>query len=184
MAVEQSQLTLRSPFLDNDLVPVAYQAPPGLSVNKVLAFRYIAEHNPALGKISTDRGMINLSGAPAGKFKTFRQEFMPRVEYVFDYGMPAWMTKFDRVLFAPLGVERMFLGMQKFYHFRTWYRDELADTVKSVLLDPRTLGRPYLNGRRVEEIVKAHTTGRGNHTLAIHKLLTSEFIQRQLIEQG
>lgn len=182
MAVEHSQLMLRSPFLDNDLVPVAYQAPPGLSANKVLAFRYIAEHTPALGKIPTDRGMIDLSGAPAGKFKTFCQEFMPRVEYMFDYGMPQWMTKFDRV-FSPLRTERLFLGRQKFYHFRTWYRDELAPYVKEVLLDSRTLGRPYLNGRRVEEIVKAHTSGRGNYTLEIHKLLTSELIQRQLIER-
>lgn len=183
MAVEHSQLTLRSPFLDNDLVAVAYQAPSGLSLNKILAFRYIAEHNPALGTIPTDRGMIDLSGKPAGKLKVFCQEFMPRVEYCFDYGMPARMAKLDRFLFAPLGVERLFLGRQKFYHFRTWYRDELADSVKAVLLDPRTLGRPYLNGKRVEAIVNEHTSGRGNHTLAIHKLLTSEFIQRQLIEQ-
>ena len=84
----------------------------------------------------------------------------------------------------PSHVERLFLGRQKFYHFRTWYRDELAPYVKEVLLDAHTLARPYLNGERVEEIVKAHTSGRANHTLEIHKLLTAELIQRQLIEQG
>ena len=79
-------------------------------------------------------------------------------------------------------MERLFLGIQKFYHFRTWYRDELAPAVKEVLLDPRTLGRPYLNGKRVEQAVLAHTSGRANYTREIHKLLTAELIQRQLIE--
>ena len=182
MAVEHSQLTLRSPFLDNELVAVAYQAPPELSVNKSLAYRYIAEHNPALGKIPTDRGAIGINGAPTSKFTTFRKEFMPRVEYMFDYGMPQWMARIDRFT-APLRVERLFLGRQKFYHFRTWYRDELSSCVREVLLDARTLSRPYLNGKHVEGIVEAHTTGRGNYTLEIHKLLTAELIQRQLIEQ-
>jgi len=52
------------------------------------------------------------------------------------------------------------------------------------LLDPRTLNRPYLNRPYVEAIVKAHVSGRGNHTLELHKLLSSELIQRTLIEQA
>ena len=164
MAVEHSQLTLRSPFLDNELVPVAYQSPPELSVNKALGHRYIDEHNPALAGIPTDRGAVAGNGAPRSRIAAFRQELMPRVEYMFDYGMPQWLAKFDRVL-SPLRVERLFLGRQKFYHFRTWYRDELAHHIKEVLLDARTLGRPYLNGRRVEEIVKAHKRAGGNYTL-------------------
>jgi asparagine synthase (glutamine-hydrolysing) len=182
-AIEQTQLTVRSPFLDNELVAVAYQAPSELAVNKALSHRYIAERNAELAKIPTDRGVIGSNGVPSGKFSVFRQEFMPRAEYVYDYGMPQWLAKLDGWM-RPLHPERLFLGRQKFYHFRVWYRDELSAYVKEVLLDPRTLGRPYLNGRRVEEIVKAHVTGRGNFTLEIHKLLTSELIQRQLIEQN
>jgi len=53
-----------------------------------------------------------------------------------------------------------------------------------VLLDARALGRPYLNRGRVEEMVTAHVKGRGNYTSEIHKLLTSELMQRQLIEQN
>jgi asparagine synthase (glutamine-hydrolysing) len=183
LAVEQSQLTLRSPFLDNELVAVAYQAPSDLSVNKTLAHRYIADHNADLGRIPTDRGVVGNPSPPAGKFSTFCQEFMPRAEYVFDYGMPQWLAKLDGWM-RPLHVERLFLGRQKFYHFRVWYRNELSCYVKEMLLDPSTLGRPYLNGRRVEQIVTAHVEGRGNYTWEIHKLLTSELIQRQLIEQN
>jgi len=108
---------------------------------------------------------------------------MPRAEYVYDYGMPQWLAKADRYL-APLHLERLFLGRQKFTHFRLWYRNELSGYVKELLLDPLTLARPYLNRRNVEEIVAAHLTGRGNYTLEIHKLLTSELIQRSLIHQN
>ena len=182
LAVEQSQVTVRSPFLDNELVALAYASPLQLSVNKALAHRCIAEHNAELDKIPTDRGVVGQNGASMGKLAVFYQEFVPRVEYVCDYGMPQWLAKINRLM-APLHVERLFLGRQKFYHFRVWYRDELSTFVKEVLLDRRTLARPYLNGRRVEKIVTAHVNGWGNYTLEIHKLLTSELILRQLIEQ-
>jgi hypothetical protein len=95
--------------------------------------------------------------------------------------MPNWLAKVDRVL-TPLHLERMFLGLQKYYHFRLWYRFELASQIKDVLLDKKTLERPYLNRPRVEAIVRNHTNGSENHTLAIHKLLTCELLQRHLIE--
>jgi asparagine synthase (glutamine-hydrolysing) len=87
----------------------------------------------------------------------------------------------DRVL-DPLHLDRLFLGTQKFTHFRTWYRHELAPYVKEMLLDSRTLSRPFLNPRRVETMVKEHVTGHGNHTVEIHKLLSVELLHRQLIE--
>jgi asparagine synthase (glutamine-hydrolysing) len=98
-------------------------------------------------------------------------------------GMPQWLARADHVV-APLRLENLFLGRHKFHHFRVYYRDELAGYVQEVLLDPRTLGRPYLNGSGVEEIVRGHTAGYRNHTLEIHRLLTIELVQRQLIEQN
>ena len=183
LAVEQSQLMPRSPYLDNDLVRVAFQSPADLAVNKMLIHRFIKEHNPALAEVPTDRGVVGSRQAKAGRWAVMCQEFMPRAEYAMDYGMPQWLAKMDRLM-APLRWERLFLGQQKFYHFRVWYRDELSAYVKAMLLDSRTLARSYLNRREVERIVLAHTGGYGNHTLEIHKLLTSELIQRQLIEQG
>ena len=182
-AVEQSQLTVRSPFLDNELVKLAYQAPAELSLNKDLTHRLIAECSPELANIPTDRGRMHRKGAATSKLDVFRQEFMPRAEYVYDYGMPQWLAKLDRLM-TPLHIERLFLGRQKFTHFRVWYRNELSNYLKEILLDSRTLSRPYLNGRHVEGAVLAHTSGRGNYTSEIHKLLSSELIQRELIERN
>ena len=180
-AVEQSQLQPRSPYLDNELVALAYQAPRDLSLNKALAHRFIEAHNPAFTGIPTDRGVVGSRQANVGRLGMMRQEFLPKAEYAMDYGMPKWLTRIDGFMRFTRW-ERLFLGRQKFYHFRTWYRDELSDYVRAVLLDPRTLGRPYLNSKRVEQMVNEHTNGRGNYTLEIHKLLTSELIQGALLE--
>ena len=72
---------------------------------------------------------------------------------------------------APLQLERIFLGRHKFLHYRVWYRDALAGYVQQILLDPRTLSRPFLERRNVEAMVKGHVRGNRNSTTAIHKLL-------------
>ena len=63
-----------------------------------------------------------------------------------------------------------------------WYKNALASQVKEVLLDPLTLGRSLFNRERVQYMVESHTRGTGNYTTEIHKLLTCEFIHRQLID--
>ena len=181
-AMESSQLTVRSPYLDNDVVALAYQAPMDLAVNQRLAERLIAEGNPALAAFPTDRGPLGRPGV-FGKLAERYQEFTFKADYAYDYGMPQWLTNLDRVL-APLHLERTFLGRHKYYHFRYWYRNQLAPFVKEVLLDPRALARPYLENRRTEEMVNAHVSGHGNYTMEIHSLLTTELMQQQLIEQN
>jgi len=181
-ALERSQLTMRSPFLDNDLVSLAYQAPPDLARSRELSLRLIADGDPALARIPTDRGALYRPVPVVTALNHFYQEFVFRAEYAYDYGMPQWLARLDH-LFSGLHLEKAFLGRHKFYHFRIWYRDELSKYVQDFLLDPRTLKRPYLQGRRIEEIVKGHISGHQNYTEEINWLLTSELIQRHLIEQ-
>jgi asparagine synthase (glutamine-hydrolysing) len=182
LALERTQLTQRTPYLDNDLVALAYQAPPDLARSIKLSLRLIAEGNPALARIPTDRGVLYRPVPLVTGLKHSYQEVTFKADYAYDYGMPQWLARLDH-LFAPLHLERMFLGRHKFYHFRIWYRNELSKYVKGILLDSRTLARPYLNGRRLEEIVNSHIKGNRNYTEEIHWVLTSELIQRQLIEQ-
>jgi asparagine synthase (glutamine-hydrolysing) len=182
LALEQSQLTIRSPYLDNELVAAAFQAPLDLPTNQRLAARLIADGNPELVSFPTDRGPLGRRGL-LGKISEEFEEFTFKAEYAFDYGMPQWLVKVDRAL-APLHLEKLFLGRHKYYHYRYWYRHQLAPFVKEILLDPRTLSRPYLNGSSVDKMVNAHVSGTGNYTSEIHLLLTSELIQRTLIEQA
>jgi asparagine synthase (glutamine-hydrolysing) len=54
--------------------------------------------------------------------------------------------------------------------------------VREILLDGRTLSRPYLDAKTVEAIVNGHTKGGLNYTSAIHKLLTLELLHRLFLD--
>lgn len=182
LASEQSQLMLRSPYLDNDLVSLVYRTPMGARDSKELSWRLIEDGNPALRTIPTDRGYGGRLRFPLPNFVRYYQEFFFRAEYAYNYGMPQWLAMLDYT-FKTVHFENLFLGRHKFYHFRLWYRDSLSSYVKAILLDDTTLTRPYLNKTHVEHVVESHTMGYRNYTTEITKLLTLELIQRLLIEQ-
>jgi asparagine synthase (glutamine-hydrolysing) len=53
-----------------------------------------------------------------------------------------------------------------------------------MLLDSRTLKRPYLNPAAVEAVVHCHVTGQKNYTSEIHQLLTLELMHRQFLDSS
>jgi len=179
-AVEQSQVTIRSPFLDNELAALAFQVPLGIATSPEPSLRLIAAGNPLLGRIPTDRGITYPAGRALNRLHRSIQEFLAKAEYAYDYGMPDWLARTDRIL-APLQLGRLFLGRQKFCHFRSWYRRPLAGYVEQVLLDPRSRSRGYINNGALEKMVTAHVRGTQNSTVEIHKLLSLELIQRLLL---
>jgi len=178
---EQSQLTLRTPYMDNDLVALAYRLQADARKDKQMSLRLIADGNPTLAKFPTDKGLDAKSIFPISSIRHLLYEFLAKAEYAYDYGMPQRLAKIDCAL-KFLHFEKLFLGRHKFYHFRLWYRDILSDYVKAILLDQRTLNRSYLNRTAVERVVNDHTKGYQNFTTEITQLLTIELIQRQLIE--
>jgi asparagine synthase (glutamine-hydrolysing) len=180
-SVEQSQLTIRSPYLDNDLVALMYQAPRELIDSPVPTLRLIAEGNLSLSRIPTDRGLLYKPIPLLSKGNHLCQIFTAKAEYAYDYGMPQWLSAIDQRL-SPLHLEHLFLGRHKFCHFRVWYRDKLSQYVKEILLDSRSLARPYVNKRNIEMMVEKHTSGKRNYTSELHRLLTAELLQRRLIE--
>ena len=182
LMLEETQLTMRTPFLDNDLVRTVFRAPAGALDSSESSLRLIAQGNPALLAIPTDRS------APLKRSSAFVaaahlwMEFLFKAEYAFDVGMPQWLARANRFL-KPLQLERLFLGRHKPFHFRVWYRDELAGYVQEILLDSRSLARPYLQRKGVERMVREHLRGVRNHTQEIHLLLTLEMIHRRLVDQ-
>jgi asparagine synthase (glutamine-hydrolysing) len=180
-ALEQTQLSLRTPFLDNDLVRAVYQAPVSALASNRDSLRLIADGNPGLSRIPTDRGVGGQLGRiPGAAYRSFL-EFQFKAEYAYDMGMPQWVAKMDHSV-SSLKLERLFLGRHKVFHFRTWYRDALASYVREMLLDPRSLGRPYIQRKGLEAIVHGHLKGDRNYTNEIHKVLTLEIIHRLFLD--
>ncbi len=180
-SVEQSQLTIRSPYLDNDLVALMYQAPHEFISMKEPSLQLIMEGNPDLAKIPTDRGLLYRPIPVFGKLQHLIAEFTAKSEYAYDYGMPQQLAEIDHI-FSPLHLEKLFLGRHKFYHFRVWYRDQLSQYIKGVLLDSRASERSYFRKPLLEKMINSHINGNRNYTTEIHKALTIELLQRQLID--
>ncbi|HWY53285.1 MAG TPA: asparagine synthase-related protein [Terriglobales bacterium] len=181
LALEETQLCLRSPYLDNDFVQTVFHAPQTTLANNDISLRLISDGNAALSQIPTDRGFAGgKSGAYAAATQAFI-EFTVKAEYAYDYGMPQWVSGVDHA-FSRLRLERIFLGRHKFAHFRVWYRDALSEYVREMLLDSRTLSRPYVDPRAVKAIVQGHLEGGRNYTTEIHQLLTLELVNRLFLD--
>ncbi len=179
-AVEQSQMALRSPYLDAELVGLMYRAHPSLISSVKPSLWLIREGNPVLSRIPTDHGIIQGRIPMQTACRRLWQDFTLKAEYAYDSGMPSWLAKIDRAM-GPLHGERLFLGRHKFTHFRTWYRRELSEYIRDILLDSQTLNREFFQRPYLESMVNNHTRGICNHTDDIHRALTLELIQRHLI---
>jgi asparagine synthase (glutamine-hydrolysing) len=158
-----------------------YRAPQESSTNGDVRLRLIKDASPTLGRIRSDRGVGGNGDRLASVLAHAFQEFTFKAEYAYDYGMPQPVAYIDHLL-SGLHLERLFLGRHKFLHFRLWYRQQLAEYVRQMLLDPLTLSRPYLQKKTVETIVEDHLQGTRNYTSAIHKLLTLELIHRLFLD--
>jgi asparagine synthase (glutamine-hydrolysing) len=179
LALEETQISLRSPFLDNDLLRAVFRAPKSTFASHDISLRLIEDGSPLLRRIPTDRGV---GGAGfRGAISQWTLEFLTKAEYAYDYGMPRWLARIDNFL-SPLHIERLFLGRQKFSHYRIWYRDNLSEYVRQMLLDSRTLSRPYLNRSMVEAMVREHIKGDRNYTTEIHNVLSLELLHRLFID--
>jgi asparagine synthase (glutamine-hydrolysing) len=177
LALESSQLSMRTPYVDNELVRALFRAPASTLANNDLRVRLIGDGSADLCNIRTDLGFAGTGGRLVAELSRRFHRFTMSTEYAYDYGMPQWVARIDHGL-SSLRLERVFLGRHKFTHFRVWYRDALANYIREMLLDSRTLSRPYIQRDTLERLVEGHLKGDRNYTTAIHKILTLEHLHR------
>ncbi len=174
LAVEQSQVVVRTPFLDHDLVGLMYRARLDGADRRPLTVRLIRHGNPALAGMPTDTGNTS--------WWHYRiMQFLFQADYCYKSGMPQWLEQIHYLL-GPFQPERWFIGRHRFQHFRIWFRRQLADYVQAMVLDPRTTGRPYFNRAFLGAMVRRHLRGDRNYTDEIEKVLTIELTHRALVD--
>lgn len=174
LAVEQSQLTVRTPFMDNELVSLMYCAPISHRPSQHLSQKLIGAGNPQLLELPTDTGNSSWLYRKVN-------DFLFKADYCYKGGMPNWMEKLHYYA-RPLPLEKYLRGLHRFAHPRIWFRHELSSYVKSILLDHRTLSRDFLQRKVVEEMVTRHIRGTHNYTDDIERLLTLELTCRLFID--
>jgi len=177
-----SQLTVRSPYLDNDLVGLAYQAPAEARSNHAVSLGIIRKGDPRLSRIRTDQGIGGEGGwITEGVLRAYYR-FLFKMEYYFNDGMPQWLAKTKRIVDA-LDADRVFLGRHKYLFYRRWFAEELSPFIQGVIFDSRTEQRSFLNRAALRKMVYEHLSGQANLTDEISKVVAIELVHRLLLQQ-
>lgn len=179
MAANRSQMVLRSPYLDNEIVALGYQTPSALRNSSKPALQLIRDNKLALATVPTDRRIEDKEAPFPRNLRRLMREVGFKLDYYNNEGMPHWLSRLSPVLDAVDGRFHLF-GHHKFLHYRRWFRDQLAPHVLGVLTDPRTRQSGLWNPAFLEHMANANTQGYGNYVLAINAVLTLEAVERLL----
>lgn len=175
-AIERSQLSIRTPFLADDVVKWLYRQPESLR-GSLLSATTVIGRRPHLLRIPTDRGLLG-RGPVFGRRLSRRA--LIKAEYLTSHGAPDCLVKLAARLPQSM-LETRFLGVDKFQHFRFWIRRELTAFVRDTLAPDATGDlRTLLDMRKVARMVDDHIAGRANFTNEIDKVLTLAVAQRTL----
>jgi asparagine synthase (glutamine-hydrolysing) len=177
VAAGRSQLTFRTPYLDNELVALAYRAPERLRKSSLLASRLVKATSAALSKIPTDRGFVSDNSGLEFLFRRFFAEATFKIDYYNSEGLPYFFSSLDPMLrrvSSNLGI----LGLHKYLPYRHWFRKELAPTVMEKLSTDRVRHAPWWKEKAPEMCARAHISGRGNYVRELNAVLTLEAIDR------
>jgi asparagine synthase (glutamine-hydrolysing) len=180
MAAARSQLTFRTPYLDNALVQLAYRASSRARSSPRAALRLISEANPGLAKISTDRGLSVETAAVAGAMRRLWCEATFKLDWLHKEGLSGALLRLDPLFTLLSGTP--LLGLHKFLPYRGWFRKELASYVADVLGSARARSQAYWNRPFLQTIARDHALGRVNYMQEIGSVLTIEAVQRVLVD--
>jgi asparagine synthase (glutamine-hydrolysing) len=180
VSVEQSQITLRTPYMDNSLVKLMYEAPFAVRASRVPQAKYVRAKCPEIADVPTNMGKVREDGELMGKLAYGLYWALFKTEFLYLYATPHWLTRVDRALGA-LRPERLIAGRQKFEGYRIWFKTHLAEFVRETLLRPQAYCVDFFNKKWVETIVMRHTSGTHNYLNELNKMLTIELICSSLL---
>ncbi|HEX3627595.1 MAG TPA: hypothetical protein VH280_19485 [Verrucomicrobiae bacterium] len=177
-----SQLQFRTPYLDNDLVALAFQAPKSLRRSSGPCMRVVSANNASLCQIPTDRGYAN--GCSGLRFLGRRAfaEVTFKLDYYNNEGFPNALAPLEPLLkgvSSRLGL----VGLHKFLHYRDWFQSDFASYVR----DGVAAALPCLDGffepGFLKTVADEHIDKKKNHCLEINAILTLEAVDRLLFRE-
>jgi asparagine synthase (glutamine-hydrolysing) len=177
LAACRSQLSFRTPYLDNGLVALAYRAPVTLRKSPLPALRMLERNDLALAAIPTDMGL----GGNRGLGSLWRRLWSKatfKLDYLSNEGLPDKLSRLDDVLNS-LNSRKVFFGHHKYLRYRSWLRKELAQYLRDSLATcDRT---PFWNAGFVRGLAEQHIAGHANYMREINAVLTLSAVERTLL---
>ena len=179
IATSRSQTIFRTPYLDNELVALAYRTPSALRASAASAISLIRRNNDLLGRIPTDMGLLGESSGLTASAKRILSRAMFKLDYFHTEGLPNSIAAGDRLL-STFGSAMGVLGRHKFLHYRRWFQREVAVYVRDAVREAAKRQSGMWNGHYVIKMMEEHLLGKKNHTLEINAVLMLEATERLL----
>jgi asparagine synthase (glutamine-hydrolysing) len=180
LAACRSQVIFRTPYLDNEIVALAFRAPESLRGSPLMAWRFVKDSNSVLGNIPSDRGHGGEANGLRSVLGRIFCETTFKLDYLYSEGMPHWLSPLDP-LFDRLNSRVGLLGLHKYLPYRRWFRRELAGYLNDVLDDVRTRQSSFWNSNFVSHLASEHIAGRKNYVREINAVLTLQGVERLFI---
>ena len=173
-----SQVRLRNPFLDNELLRLACMRPADISASFIPA-ALVKCLRPALLDIPTDRGE---SGTTSGLAEALRKVWFKgtfKLDYWATEGTPDFLT-------YPVDywrVNRFLPVRHKFLNYRQWLRGPLKQYSEDLLTGSNGFAGNLVGLATVRRILKEHASGARNTLPDITALMNLELINKRLFRQ-
>ena len=183
IAACRSQLSFRTPYLDNAIVSLAYRKPPGAGMSDRSFESFIRKTAPALASIPTDMGLLGAGGHLAQRARKASAKAMFKFEYLRNDGMPHWLA-FAEPILQPLNSPQGALPQHKYLRYRRWLQRELADYVREALRSNSVRQNSLWKKGFVESLAEQHISGRANFLQEINAVLTLDAVERCLFKSS
>lgn len=180
MAAGRSLVTFRTPYMDNEIVALAYQMPSSLRKSSLPCLHLIKTGSPVLDQIPTDRGFISdRSGLDILCRRVFA-EVTFKFDYHYNAGLPGKLAALNGPLRLFTKMTRI-AGLHKFLQYSTWMRQQLAPYLRERLTSASERPGRFWSAEFVKQLAEKHISGRENYAAEINAVLSLEATERTLM---
>jgi asparagine synthase (glutamine-hydrolysing) len=177
VAAARSQLTFRTPYLDNDLVALAQRAQSSVRASPVASMALIAHLHPLLAEIPTDRNVIADGSGPLYALQRLLAEISFKLDYLHAEDPPRGAARLLDLLAATKAVG--VFGLHKWLPYRLWYQSQLSGFVRDRVAAGQA--QRFWDRTTLTRIAGDHISRRRNHVAEINAIVTLEAVDRLLL---
>ena len=177
IAAGRWQTVFRTPYLDNELVALAYRTPPALRGSPESVIAAIKNNSEQLSRIPTDLGFLGKDGSIGSLVRRMFERCTFKLDYFYSEGLPRSLRRFN-LLLDPFEPGDAFFGRHKFLQSRRWFQQDLAHFVNENIREVASHESELWNSAYLRRMATDDAKGRVNYNREINIVLTLETIER------
>jgi len=168
LSMERTRVTHTTPYVDNDMVPLMFALSEEMRQGSSLQLNLVRRRRADLARLPTNRGALALADSMLARLSAWRYRVLYKLNNIANARQLPPRLRTDRLPFAKLGTRQD----------RTWFRGELSNFVREILLDHRSLARGLFDKTAVERAVADHLGRKADRSHELRKMLSLELTHR------